>query len=252
MNTKLFWEANPRVGRCKHLGWRGAVFAEALASSVVGKRVLDLGCGGGALAAFLAQQGADVIGLDFSPTVISMARLNFERTARLKFVEADVLNVDLGEQFDVICGRFILHEISYDDTPKLLEFFDSHLKESGFCYFQENSFFNPVSRFVRNRLVGRYGVPKRGSDAETPFDKQRFLLYKRHFKYCERSAEAVSLFQKINAYLIRSKSERVNDVFNQLDRYISTLGIPDIFVRNLSYLQHIYFSNAYPKVEALQ
>jgi ubiquinone/menaquinone biosynthesis C-methylase UbiE len=228
------------------------MFADALVPSIVGKNVLDVGCGGGALSAFLAGHGANVVGLDFSSVMIDAAKTNFGQTNSLKFIQADILSADLDEQFDIICGRLVLHEISREDTQELLAFFDRHLKADGFGYFQENSFFNPFARLMRKRLVGRYGIPKYGSEQEMPFDKARFLMYKHHFKYCERSGEVFSLFEKIHAYLIRSGNRNLSNKFINLDQRFSRLGIPDVVTRNFSYLQHIYFSNAYPKSQVVR
>jgi SAM-dependent methyltransferase len=255
LNTKAFWEeklrTNPAKGRVTQLNERRLRFAKTFAHRVAGKRVLDIGCGGGVLSAFLVKKGASVVGLDFSPTIIARAKKNFEETERLKFVEADILKVDLGEQFDIICGIAVLHEISQLDTPRLFEFFDRHLKADGFGWFQENSFFNPAFRFVRNHLVGKYGIPKVGSDQEMPFDRQRFELYRRHFEYCDRSAEAFLLFEAIHNKLVRSRNQKVKSIFVELDKQISNFGIPDGLGKNLTYWQHIYFSNAYPKNRVL-
>jgi len=125
-------------------------------------------------------------------------------------MQVDILNLDLGEKFDIICGVAILHEIPLEDTPKLLDFFDRHLNPDGFAFFQENSFFTPAFRLVRRYLVGRYGIPKYGSEQETPFDSSRWHLYQQHFKYSERSAEVFVLFERIHAYLIRSRSPRIS------------------------------------------
>jgi SAM-dependent methyltransferase len=50
-----------------------AAFAE-MARGVPAGRVADLGCGPGRAAAFLASQGLDVIGIDVSPAILTVAR----------------------------------------------------------------------------------------------------------------------------------------------------------------------------------
>jgi len=250
MNTKSHWNLHPDIlGR---LTWMHLRFAEILAPHVKGKSVLDLGCGSGELSNFLASRGAYVVGIDFSSTLIDTAKSKFGQTDKLKFIEADVLNLNLNLQFDIICGRAILHEITHEDTPKLVDFFDGHLKTTGFGYFQENSFFNPLFRVVRSKLVGRYGIPKFGSDQETPFDRKRFKLYQNRFKYTQRSGEVFSLFRQLQGYLLQSKSSRVIESFDGLDMFITNLSLPDIIVRNTSYWQHIYFSKTIPKTKALR
>lgn len=41
-----------------------------------GARILDVGCGGGLLAEAMAAEGADVLGIDLSPSVLDVARLH--------------------------------------------------------------------------------------------------------------------------------------------------------------------------------
>jgi SAM-dependent methyltransferase len=248
---KAFWEAHPAIGRLRHLNETELRFARILAPHVHDKRVLDLGCGGGKLSAYLAAQGASVVGVDFSAPLIAAANANFQQDERLHFLEADILHLDLGEQFDIICGIAVLHEIAYPDTVQLINMIDIHLKPSGFGWFMENSFFNPAFRFARKYLVGKYGIPKVGSAHEIPFDRQRFALYKEHFRFCGRSAESFLLFTLIHSYLIRSGNQQVRNWCRWMDSLVLRLHLPDALLRNLSYWQHIYFSHTRPKKEAL-
>ena len=45
-------------------------------TSLAGKRVLDIGCGGGILAEAMARQGADVVAIDMAEASLSVARLH--------------------------------------------------------------------------------------------------------------------------------------------------------------------------------
>jgi SAM-dependent methyltransferase len=74
-------------------------------------RVLELGCGTGTNAIFLAQQGFDVTAVDLSPTALERAR---EKAAQAKvkinFVEADVTALpDLGGPFPFMFDRGTYH-----------------------------------------------------------------------------------------------------------------------------------------------
>lgn len=83
----------------------GPVERKAL-SDLAGKRVLHLECHFGQDTISLARLGArEVVGVDFSPTALAEARRLAEQTGTAKicrFVEADVLDLDLGERFDVV------------------------------------------------------------------------------------------------------------------------------------------------------
>src|SRR6476659_4641347 len=49
---------------------------ERIADGLAGKRVADVGCGGGSLAEAMAQRGATVTGIDLSAKAIGVARLH--------------------------------------------------------------------------------------------------------------------------------------------------------------------------------
>jgi 2-polyprenyl-3-methyl-5-hydroxy-6-metoxy-1,4-benzoquinol methylase len=63
-----------------------------------GDRVVDLGCGAGSITIFLEEQGAQIIGIDLAPYLIALAREEaLNRGAKVKFVQASVLDYPLGE-----------------------------------------------------------------------------------------------------------------------------------------------------------
>ena len=60
-----------------------------------GDFVLDVACGNGNYAAYLAERGVDVLAFDFSPRMIELARCRQERYAdRIEFVVADATDAD--------------------------------------------------------------------------------------------------------------------------------------------------------------
>jgi SAM-dependent methyltransferase len=61
--------------------------------------VLDAGCGTGRVAIELAARGIDVAGVDLDRPMLDQARA---KAPQLQWVEANLLQVDLGRQFDVV------------------------------------------------------------------------------------------------------------------------------------------------------
>jgi SAM-dependent methyltransferase len=79
-----------------------------------GTRVLDVGCGIGRWSRFLAARGAVVFGVDLSATMIAQARRRAvaEGVAeRCRFAVADLVHLDLNEQFDLVLGVTVLQHI---------------------------------------------------------------------------------------------------------------------------------------------
>jgi SAM-dependent methyltransferase len=225
----------------EQLDWPQAVYLRLLRPALAGKRVLELGCGSGYLSGALANSAREVTAVDFSEAMLERARARFGGVGHLQFVHADVLNLDLGQQFDVLCGVMVLHEISSQDYPMLIGVLKRHMAPGSFGWFQENSFFNPGFRFFRTHLVGRFGVPKYGSEHETPFDRTRMAALCDAFRYCERSADAFVLFQLVHGYLIRSWGTR--SPFVALDRIITGSPISNRVKLSWTYYQNIYFSD---------
>ncbi|WP_372668029.1 GrpB family protein [Amycolatopsis kentuckyensis] len=92
-----------------------------LAGDVSGRRVLDVGCAAGHLSALLAGRGADVLGVDVSAGMVSLAQRKFGDVAR--FEVADVtrpLPLEPGS-IDVITASLVLHYLQ-DWGPALAEF----------------------------------------------------------------------------------------------------------------------------------
>jgi 2-polyprenyl-6-hydroxyphenyl methylase / 3-demethylubiquinone-9 3-methyltransferase len=77
-----------------------------------GRRVLDVGCGGGLLAEALARAGATVTGIDLAPGMIEVARLHAAASALAidyRLVEAEALRAS-GASFDVVtCLEMLEH-----------------------------------------------------------------------------------------------------------------------------------------------
>lgn len=76
-----------------------ALILSRLPADLTGHRVLDAGCGAGQMTEELARRGAQVVGIDISPSLIDVAaeRLPPEFRDRVTFRSGDMLDPDLGE-----------------------------------------------------------------------------------------------------------------------------------------------------------
>lgn len=122
-----------------------------------GKRALDLGCGNGAMAAYMAATtGAHVTGLDYSPVAIAQAQ---ERAAahpaQLAFVVGSMADVDFPpESFDLILAIDTLYfvEDHLDDLlPRLARMLKPQGKIAAY-YTQAADPMVPVAVFDRATL----------------------------------------------------------------------------------------------------
>ena len=81
--------------------------------NIDGKKVLDVGCGGGILAESMAQSGADTTGIDLSEKALKVAELHaLEVGANLTYrsISAEALADEQPEQYDVVtCMEMLEH-----------------------------------------------------------------------------------------------------------------------------------------------
>lgn len=93
-----------------------------LPADLRGQRVLDAGCGTGALAVAAARRGAEVVAIDLSPTLVSLAR---ERApaipgpGAIDFRVSDMLEPSLG-QFEWIVAMDSLIHYDPDDMVEMI------------------------------------------------------------------------------------------------------------------------------------
>jgi trans-aconitate methyltransferase len=77
-----------------------------------GERILDIGCGTGYLTQQIQNQGAEVMGTDFSPEMIAQAKANYPDVS---FAVADASNFSVEEPFDAVFSNAALHWIHNQD-----------------------------------------------------------------------------------------------------------------------------------------
>jgi trans-aconitate methyltransferase len=73
------------------------------------ERVLDLGCGTGHLTQQIAEYGADVIGVDSSPSMLDLARKNY---SNLRFELGDATQLKYASYFDAVFSNAVLHWVT--------------------------------------------------------------------------------------------------------------------------------------------
>ncbi len=108
-------------------------FVSLFETGAITGSVLDVGCGTGENALFLAERGLDVTGIDFVPQAIEKARAKSEkRGLKVRFEEGDALNMQLGgKKFDTVIDSGVFHVFSDADRPKYVANIASAIKPGG-------------------------------------------------------------------------------------------------------------------------
>ena len=80
--------------------------------------VLDIGCGSGEIAAWLAREGYDVTGIDFADAAIARARAAYSDVRGLRFEQVDICRRVPGEaRYGALIDRGCLHGVPGDLKP---------------------------------------------------------------------------------------------------------------------------------------
>jgi SAM-dependent methyltransferase len=115
-------------------------FVQEVVRPRAGERVLDLGCGTGALCEYVPRE-AEYVGVDVDPDYVARARERFG--GRAEFLRADIadLPVEAGRAFDVIMAFGVVHHL--DDV------------QVGSTFAASRGRLAPAGRFVAAEPVAR-------------------------------------------------------------------------------------------------
>jgi ubiquinone/menaquinone biosynthesis C-methylase UbiE len=116
--------------------WPGEIeFYRAFAAEAASKDgyVLEIACGTGRVAIRLAQEGVRVVGLDYSPPMLDVAREKSRGMTNIDWVEGDMRSFDLGESFSLIIipGHAFQNLVNAEDQVACLQSIERHLDEDG-------------------------------------------------------------------------------------------------------------------------
>ena len=120
---------------------------EQCGGSLKGKRILDIGCGGGILSESLANEGAIVVGIDLAEAGLEVAKLHLLESGfdiDYQFISAEDLTASESESFDVITCLEMLEHVP--DPSMIIEACSKLVKTNGRVFFSTINR-NPKSYF---------------------------------------------------------------------------------------------------------
>ncbi|HAM36492.1 MAG TPA: hypothetical protein DEB40_14645 [Elusimicrobia bacterium] len=169
--------------------------ALSLLGDIRGKRILDCGCGYGAISCHLAKRGARVTAMDISAESVAIAREWFELNGVSQNVETHIGSVRrlpfADASFDFIVGSCILHHLDLEHAaPELRRV----LKPGGRGVFVENNGASRALMFFRNKVLAPLNL-RRGSQDEAPLDTARLAVIRRSFPSLRRHFPEMVFFR---------------------------------------------------------
>ncbi len=103
---------------------------------LTGKKVVDVGCGGGILAEAMAGKGADVLGIDLAGKSLKVAQLHaLESGVKVQYreISAEALATEQAGQFDVVTCMEMLEHVP--DPASVVRACASLVKPGGWVFF---------------------------------------------------------------------------------------------------------------------
>ncbi|MPW35657.1 bifunctional 2-polyprenyl-6-hydroxyphenol methylase/3-demethylubiquinol 3-O-methyltransferase UbiG [Vibrio sp. B1Z05] len=130
-------------------------YVQDCVGGLFGKKVLDVGCGGGILAESMALEGAKVTGLDMGREPLEVARLHaLETGAKLDYIRTTVEEhaANCPEQYDVVtCMEMIEH---VPDPQSVISSCANLVKPGGYVLF------STLNRNLKSYLFAIVGAEK--------------------------------------------------------------------------------------------
>lgn len=153
-------------------------YIDERSQGLFGKKVLDVGCGGGILSESMARRGADVLGIDMGREPLNVARLHaLESGTEVKYrqVLIEELAEEQPESFDVITCMEMLEHVP--DPASVIKACTKLVKPGG------HVFFSTINRNLKSYLfmiVGAEQIMKmmpKGTHDHKKFIKPSELLH---------------------------------------------------------------------------
>jgi ubiquinone/menaquinone biosynthesis C-methylase UbiE len=200
-----------------------------------GRSVLDLGCGTGLWAVYLAEQGAHVTAIDVSSRSVRVLRRRAELRGAADRITAAVgsaLHLPFPDQsFDFVQGQDLVHHIGA--VGALGREVMRVLRPGGIAVFSENSGSNRLLMLAR-RACGHFGIPKWSSPDEHPLTRHEALTFGSAFDRHEVLYPQFVCFQLVDAKFFQYRNRGVTAVCRTIDSSLVRL-FP--FLRPYSYRQ---------------
>lgn len=191
-----------------------AAMLEAVAP-LAGTRVLDFACGAGITTAWLAQQGAEVVGLDLSGAALARAREVLDALGlEAALVQTTLQESDQLGSFDAIVGRYALH---HTDVATVGPPLARRLRPGGRAAFVETFATNPVLAFARRRLVDRFGIPRLGTLDERPLDDGDVAALRLAFGSARVTVAEMCFLRLFDRQVLRFRYPTVSGLLGRVD-----------------------------------
>ncbi len=166
-----------------------SLWEKDLPDDLSGKKVLDIGGGGGGLSVFFALKGADVYCTDLTLDREAEARQNFEKWGvcdKIRYEQLDVTKMSYKQEFDIVVFKSVMGGVgwnnNYHNQQLMFENIYEGLKNGGTLYFAENLVASPLHQWARKKFAKwgtswRYITIEEAKELATRFKSFTYATY---------------------------------------------------------------------------
>lgn len=133
-------------------------------------KILVPGCAYGRNSSFLARKGFDVVAVDISDEAIHIAKKELNNNYCVKYIQGDVLEQQLTNEFDGIISINFLHLFDDKTTERILIKFSEFLRPKGLLVLTSMSIHD--SDFGKGSMINKYTFESKKGRPIHYFDQQ--------------------------------------------------------------------------------
>ncbi|MFX1253146.1 MAG: class I SAM-dependent methyltransferase [Promethearchaeota archaeon] len=202
-------------------GLKGDVQFYVEEAQKAGSPVLELGCGTGRILIPAAEAGIEIVGLDKSPDMLSIAEkkvLNLIPTVkdRIQLVEGDMNQFSFEKRFKLIIipYRAFLHLMTPEDQRQALHCINRHLSEDGRLVF---NIFDPKIEIIAAHFGSLGSSLKKVNEFIHPETKNRVVVWDtRQYDLEQQTIDQYTIFEELD-----QKGTVISKMYSRLNlRYL--------------------------------
>lgn len=200
-----------------------------------GKSILDVGCGDGSFLINVSNSlgNSRLVGIDISSSVIPSNINNID------FINKDIINFDLDEQFDIVFSDNVLEHIAYLDLSDHLSSIKKALKSNGtLIIIMPNRLFGPcdVTRIIDYTYSNK--IPAMGTHLnESTYTEMISILKGKGFRKIQAILPVSLIISRIPSIIVNSGFMTLfeNNKYLLKILYILRLKLPIILICKLAH-----------------